>query len=110
MSILNPSTNEINAVREVLAAASAYESFDATARKAVVALAATRKFPTGTCAEALLALCRAVGDLLDDVKAQNTLESLPELARARIDFALVEARRHLQQIALEQNGSKDHPP
>lgn len=97
MSILSPSTNEIEAVRKIIEAASVYEPIERTARKAVQALNETRRQPTGTCTEALLRLCDAVSSLLADVKAQDALEALPGLARARIDLALVEARRHLQQ-------------
>jgi hypothetical protein len=105
MSILDPSPREVAAVRDILAAASAYESFDETARKATKALLEAKRHPHGTCGEVLLKLCDAMSDLLDDIKAKEMLEQLSPAIRLRIDYALIEARAHLNADVPEQNKS-----
>ncbi len=102
MGILEPGTNEINAASAVLEKATVYETYEQTARNALRAALETRKEPRGTAAEALLELTDAISDLLADIRTQNALEQLPGLRRYRIDLALVEARRHLQQMQLAE--------
>lgn len=103
--ILDPSTNEIDAATEALKA-KRFVSWRDTAKLALEAAAKTRRLPSGTLADATLALCDALTDFRKHVP-EECLEKINELAKARIDLAMVGVRRALTSEQAKQEEAID---
>jgi hypothetical protein len=101
--ILDPSTNEIEAVAKALETAAPFVnlSWRELAKLMLVEAAKTRKLSRGTVAEAAIEMCDAFSRFRRAVP-DDQWEKLPELARAGVDLAQVEMRRALAEEQAKQ--------